>query len=154
MFINTYNRSGATAIPPDNKCGSCSIWWKRLAGEIEVLGESCLHTTLSTTRGPGLNWGRCDEKPGTNCHSYGTTFTVLNFIVSLRAPVVAFPARVFVPLFYMPHYSCSQWTPLNWVLLDKPLVAHLLTNFSKCCGRHNFITMFTRASHWSLSWAR
>jgi hypothetical protein len=47
----------------------------KLAGETEVLGETCPRATLSITNptwlDPGLNPGRSDGKPATNHLSYG-----------------------------------------------------------------------------------
>jgi hypothetical protein len=43
--------------------------------------------------------------------------------------------------------------PRSWVL-EKPPVAQLLKSFPKCYGNREFITVFTRALHRSLSWAR
>jgi hypothetical protein len=44
-------------------------------------------------------------------------------------------------------------TPWSWVLLEKPPFARLLKNFQAFYGPRMFITVFTRAFHWSLSWA-
>jgi hypothetical protein len=44
--------------------------------------------------------------------------------------------------------------PWRWVLLDKPPVAQLLKNILTLLGTRRFITVFTRALHRSLSWAR
>jgi hypothetical protein len=43
---------------------------------------------------------------------------------------------------------------LSWILLEKPPVARLLKNFAKFYGIWKFITVFTRAFHWALSWVR
>jgi hypothetical protein len=49
----------------------------------------------------------------------------------------------------------NTWlTPWGKVLLEKPPVVQLLKYFPTFCGTRRFITMFTRARHWSLSWAR
>jgi hypothetical protein len=45
-------------------------------------------------------------------------------------------------------------TPWWWALLEKPPVLHPLKNFPTFYGTRRFITVFTRALHWSLSWAR
>jgi hypothetical protein len=45
-------------------------------------------------------------------------------------------------------------TPWNWALLEKPPVVQLLKNVPAFYGTRTFITAFTRASHWALSWAR
>jgi hypothetical protein len=45
-------------------------------------------------------------------------------------------------------------TPCSGVLLEKPPVAQLFRNFPTFYGTTRFITVFTRALHWSLSWAR
>jgi hypothetical protein len=41
----------------------------------------------------------------------------------------------------------------SWALPEKPLVVQLLKNFPIFCGTRKFITVFTRACHWSLFWA-
>jgi hypothetical protein len=45
-------------------------------------------------------------------------------------------------------------SPCSWALLEKPPVAQLLKNFPAFYGTRRFITVFTRALHWSLSRAR
>jgi hypothetical protein len=42
----------------------------------------------------------------------------------------------------------------RWALLQKPPIVQLLKNFPTFYGTRRFITVFTRALHWSLSWAR
>jgi hypothetical protein len=42
----------------------------------------------------------------------------------------------------------------NWVLLEKPPIVQVLKNFPALYGTRKFITVFTRALHLSLSWAR
>jgi hypothetical protein len=59
--------------------------------------------------------------------------------------------RTFHIFSYFCYYQlilCSQ------VLFEKPPVAQLLKNFQKFNGTQKFSTMFTRALHWFLSWAR
>jgi hypothetical protein len=41
----------------------------------------------------------------------------------------------------------------SWTLLEKPLIVQLLKNFPAFYDTWRFITVFTRALHWSLSWA-
>jgi hypothetical protein len=41
--------------------------------------------------------------------------------------------------------------PRSWALLEKPPVAQPLKNFATFYGTRRFITVFTRALHWSLS---
>jgi hypothetical protein len=48
----------------------------------------------------------------------------------------------------------NSLTPWSQVLLEKPPVAQLLKNLPTFYGTKRFITVFTRALHWSLSWAR
>jgi hypothetical protein len=43
---------------------------------------------------------------------------------------------------------------LSWALLEKPPIVQLLKNFPVFYGSRRFITVFTRALHWSRSWAR
>jgi hypothetical protein len=45
-------------------------------------------------------------------------------------------------------------TPWSWALLEKPIYTQLLKYFPTFYGTRRFITMFTRALHWSLSGAR
>jgi hypothetical protein len=42
----------------------------------------------------------------------------------------------------------------SWALLEKPPIVQPLRNFPAFYGTRTFITVFTRAFHWSLSWAR
>jgi hypothetical protein len=42
----------------------------------------------------------------------------------------------------------------SWALLEKPPIVQLLENFSAFYETRRFITVFTRALHWSLSLAR
>jgi hypothetical protein len=42
----------------------------------------------------------------------------------------------------------------SWALLEELPILQLLKNFPAFYGTHRFITVFTRALHWSLSWAR
>jgi hypothetical protein len=55
----------------------------RLAGETEVLEETCDRATLSTTNptwlDPGLNPGRRGGKPATNRLSYGAATIILKY---------------------------------------------------------------------------
>jgi hypothetical protein len=56
---------------------------------------------------------------------------------------------------YENNLPITNWlTPWSWALLEKPPDGQLLKNFLKFYGTQRFITMFTRALHWSLSWAR
>jgi hypothetical protein len=55
-----------------------------------------------------------------------------------------------VPLCYL----LSKLTSCGWVPLQKPPVLQLLRNFEEFYGTQRFITVFTRALHRSLSWAR
>jgi hypothetical protein len=51
-------------------------------------------------------------------------------------------------LTYLLTYSWS------WALLEELPILQLLKNFPAFYGTRRFITVFTRALHWSLSWAR
>jgi hypothetical protein len=42
----------------------------------------------------------------------------------------------------------------SWALLEKLPIVQLLRNFPALYGTRRFITVFTRALHWSLFWAR
>jgi hypothetical protein len=67
----------------------------------------------------------------------------------------------FLIIFMSRNHPVSKiWTVIlrlilwSWVLLEKPPVAQLLKNFPTFCGTRRFTTVFTRALHWSPSWAR
>jgi hypothetical protein len=47
-----------------------------------------------------------------------------------------------------------ELTPRCWAFLEKQAVAQSLKNIPTFYGTRRFITVFTRAIHWSLSWAR
>jgi hypothetical protein len=49
------------------------------------------------------------------------------------------------------HSNSFLW---SWALLEKLSVLQLLKNFPPFYGTRRFITVFTRALHWSLSWAK
>jgi hypothetical protein len=49
------------------------------------------------------------------------------------------------------HSLIHSW---NWALLEKLPIAQPLKKFPAFYGTRRFITAFTRALHWSLSWAR
>jgi hypothetical protein len=55
-----------------------------------------------------------------------------------------------LPLYCLPPLAHS-W---SWDLLEKLPIVQLLKNFPAFYGTRRFITGFTRALHWSLSWAR
>jgi hypothetical protein len=55
--------------------------------------------------------------------------------------------KVFKQLFLLTHSR-------SWALLEKPPIVQLLKNFPAFYETRRFITLFTRAFHWSLSWAR
>jgi hypothetical protein len=42
----------------------------------------------------------------------------------------------------------------SWALLEKPPIVQLLKSFPEFYGTRRFITVFTRALHWSLPWAK
>jgi hypothetical protein len=48
----------------------------------------------------------------------------------------------------------TKFTPWSWALLEKPPVARTLKNSPTFYGTWRFVTVFTKALHWSLSWAR
>jgi hypothetical protein len=53
---------------------------------------------------------------------------------------------------YTNHYLLTYLR--NWALLEKPPIVQPLKNFPAFYGTWRFITVFTRALQWSLSWAR
>jgi hypothetical protein len=65
--------------------------------------------------------------------------------------------------FFNEHYIAPLYTfyaqnyityLLSWALLEKPPIVQLLKNFPAFYGTRRYITVFTRALHWSLSWTR
>jgi hypothetical protein len=54
----------------------------------------------------------------------------------------------------MLQYNITKLTSWSWALLEKPPVVKLLRNLPAIYGTRRFIIVFTRALHWSLSWAR
>jgi hypothetical protein len=61
-----------------------------------------------------------------------------------KNPVILNKMRIFSSLTH-------SW---SWALLEKLPIVQLLKNFPAFYGTRKFITVFTRALHWSLSWAR
>jgi hypothetical protein len=55
---------------------------------------------------------------------------------------------------YRQLYSKTWLTSRSLALLEKPPVTQLLKNFPPFYKTRRFITVFTRALHWSLSWTR
>jgi hypothetical protein len=51
----------------------------------------------------------------------------------------------------MNHSLTHSW---SWDLLEKLPIVQLLKNFPAFYGTRRFITVFTRALYWSISWAR
>jgi hypothetical protein len=51
-------------------------------------------------------------------------------------------------------FRCWVTHSWSWTLLDKLPIVQPLKNFPAFYGTRRFITAFTRALHWSLSWAR
>jgi hypothetical protein len=50
-------------------------------------------------------------------------------------------------------YLLTDLSPMSTVLLEKLTFAQLVKKFPNFCGNRSFITVFTGARHWSLSWA-
>jgi hypothetical protein len=62
-------------------------------------------------------------------------------------------ARVLCSL--KPNFDSLTFThSWSWAPLEKQPIVQLLRNFPAYYGTRRFITVFTRALHWSLSWAR
>jgi hypothetical protein len=47
-----------------------------------------------------------------------------------------------------------QLTPWSWTILERPPGVQLLKNFPAFYRTQSFITVFARALHWSIQWAR
>jgi hypothetical protein len=52
------------------------------------------------------------------------------------------------------HAIVWRWTWWSWALLEKLPIMQLLKKFPSFYGTQRFITVFTRALHWPLSWTR
>jgi hypothetical protein len=66
---------------------------------------------------------------------------------------------VFVRYYFVLHYTCFYHsrmllTPWSTIILKKLTVTQLVKKFPTFYGMKRFITVFTRAHHWSLFWAR
>jgi hypothetical protein len=59
--------------------------------------------------------------------------------------------RILLLLLLSEVYLTHSW---SWALLEKLSIMQLLKNFPAFYGTQRFITVFTRALHWSLFWAR
>jgi hypothetical protein len=59
------------------------------------------------------------------------------------------PFKVIIHVQYSFHSLTHSW---SWALLEKPVIVQPLKNFPAFYGIRRFITVFTRALHWSLSW--
>jgi hypothetical protein len=57
-------------------------------------------------------------------------------------------------LVYLPNTTHSLTHSWSWALLEKPPIVQPLKNFPAFYGTRRFITAFTRALHWPLSWAK
>jgi hypothetical protein len=53
-----------------------------------------------------------------------------------------------------PHPTYLTLTSCGWALLEEPPILQLLKSFPTFYGTRRFTVVFTRALHWSLSWAR
>jgi hypothetical protein len=51
-------------------------------------------------------------------------------------------------------YYWDELTSWSWAILEKSPIVQLLKNLPEFYGTRRFIIAFTRALHWSLSWAR
>jgi hypothetical protein len=67
---------------------------------------------------------------------------------------LSFLRKLLIYKSFLKHLFCICSIPWSWALLQKPPIAHLFKNFLKFYGTRRFITVFTTALHWSLSWAR
>jgi hypothetical protein len=77
-------------------------------------------------------------------------------IIALRPSVRLYAwttERLFM-IFNTERFYWNLLTPCSWTLLEKPPVAQLLMKCPTFYGTRRFITVFTRALHWSLPWSR
>jgi hypothetical protein len=63
------------------------------------------------------------------------------------------PLSLFTLIIFCEYFLLCNTHSWSWVLLEKLPIVQLLKNFPAFYGTRRFITMFTRALHWSLSWA-
>jgi hypothetical protein len=62
--------------------------------------------------------------------------------------------KIYRHVFQVTLFRDSKLTPWSWALIQKPPFGHILKISPKFYGSRRFITVFTWALHWSLSWAR
>jgi hypothetical protein len=100
---------------------------------------------------PNVNTSPC-------CNNFSTIIQL--FICSFRPKRVVSNAPNIRAPSLSPHgpYKIISFTGrgvklTNWVVLEKPPVAQLLKHFPTFYETRRFSTVFTRALHWSLSWA-
>jgi hypothetical protein len=74
------------------------------------------------------------------------TATTASFHVLLNHPVV----RLCI-IYAVEEAQLSKLTPWSRLLLDKLMVAQLLMTLALFYGTRSFITVFTKACHWTLS---
>jgi hypothetical protein len=58
-----------------------------------------------------------------------------------------------IPSIYVLNVRDAELTSWSWALLEKAPMVQLLTNYPAFYETRRFITVFTRALHWSLLWA-
>jgi hypothetical protein len=91
------------------------------------------------------------------------SFVFISFTEEIGSSVVIKNVRpvdnAFCDAFYMSS-KCAETSTIHqlnhsriWALPEKPSVVQPLKNFPEFYGTWRFITVFTRALHWSLSWA-
>jgi hypothetical protein len=95
-----------------------------------------------------------------NCRNEdGTIIFLLDFIVDqqfnvCKKLIVVDDYIIIIILIVFIMFIIRATYSWRWALLEKPKIVQLLKNFPAFYGTRRFITVFTRALHWSLSWAR
>jgi hypothetical protein len=111
--------------------------------------------------GPQSRFGHCGEKknltlpgnePGSSNPEAVAILTELSrFIRCHISNLYQFDGKQMRSFSFFPVIITHSW---RWDLLEKQPIVQVLKNFPTFYGTRRFITVFTRALHWSLSWAR
>jgi hypothetical protein len=111
----------------------------------------CLYFVLVTPYVFQL-WIRVSFIISTNCHIFLNSVIGMMHVNQIMLTVIFRSQNANATLMgtTVAHFTHS-W---SWALLEKLPIMQQLKNFPVFYGPRKFITAFTRALHWSLSWAR
>jgi len=97
-------------------------------------------------------------KPITNRNYWYKCIAIHYFLWSICVPAYQQQFRFCIKLLgsakLIFNIGILKLTPRSKVLLENLTVIQLVKKFPAFCGTHRFITMFTKAHHWTLFWAK